>query len=98
MTIEIRRMWEGGPLRQWSDKARGSAWNYYEKAQTVGYAGSYVCDKCSNPVYGVYRLNQGWICAACKAGKSPAKRIATEKQLELLRTARLSRQRRKAGQ
>lgn len=96
MTVTVRRMWEGGPLRQWSDKSHGSGWNYYENSQMKGYAGSYVCGKCSNPVVGVYRVDAGdWICAACKSGKMPQKRVMSEKQLETLRTARISRHRAK---
>jgi hypothetical protein len=37
-----------------------------------GFAGSYVCDGCSEPVAGVYRVidqverRESWLCASCK--------------------------------
>jgi hypothetical protein len=37
-----------------------------------GFGGSYVCDGCSEPVAGIYRVidrverRESWICAACK--------------------------------
>lgn len=62
---EAKRMWEGGPLRQFA-LVRGSAnWTQYDGG---GYAGLYVCDQCQKPTSGgVYRTAAGvWKCAGCK--------------------------------
>ena len=64
--IEVRRMWEGGPLRQWTAKRPSSGkWVPYEHG---GFAGRYVCADCQQTVAGLYRQNAGakWLCEACK--------------------------------
>jgi hypothetical protein len=69
MPIEIKRMWEGGPLRQWSDTRQTSGgWLYYTNSQMTGYAGSYVCDECRQSTPGVYYVSsvKKWLCRACK--------------------------------
>src|SRR3974390_2818824 len=55
--IEVRRMWEGGPLRQWTAKRPSSGkWVPYEHG---GFAGRYVCADCQQTVAGLYRQNAG---------------------------------------
>jgi hypothetical protein len=66
-----RRMWEGGPLRQWAERDDGrqaTSWTRYQNPTSDGYAGCYVCDECQEPVGGVYRHMSPvrWICAACR--------------------------------
>ena len=50
--IEIRRAWDGGPLRQWSRYGKGR----------------YVCDKCGKPTKGVWRVQEPrkWLCQLCR--------------------------------
>jgi hypothetical protein len=66
--MEIRRMWEGGPVRQWSEKACSGANHYYESPQMKGYAGAYVCDRCKKAGLGVYydKGSGEWICGTCR--------------------------------
>jgi len=61
---EIRRMWEGGPLRQFSADRVGS----WTPLDTGGYGGQYICDTCKNPVSGIYEAvdGNGWQCSDCK--------------------------------
>jgi len=61
----VRRMWEGGPLRQWSEKRESSKWIPYAAG---GYVAQYVCDQCRRPSQGVYRaISPGkWLCGPCK--------------------------------
>jgi hypothetical protein len=66
----IQRMWEGGPLRQFSDsntrpKGKGS-WMAYSSPILTGWTGSYVCDECRVPVAGVYRVVSLWLCSGCR--------------------------------
>jgi hypothetical protein len=50
---EIKRMWPGGPLRQWHSSS---------------HRGSYICDGCHETVTGVYCVlaAKKWLCATCK--------------------------------
>lgn len=64
--VTIKRMWPGGPLRQFSDQRfRGSI------PVVGGYAGAYVCDVYEHvtPLEGEdggIRLHDGrWLCAPC---------------------------------
>lgn len=63
-----RRMWEGGPLRKWSEaRPTGKFINYAQG----GYAGSYVCEQCQMSCDGVYRVTtkcgqQEWLCGKCR--------------------------------
>ena len=64
--VTIRRMWPGGPLRQWSGTRPATGkWISFAAG---GYAGSYVCDECQRSVDGVYRVvgAQKWLCGACR--------------------------------
>jgi hypothetical protein len=61
---QVRQMWEGGPLRQFSETAKG--WIPYS---TGGYVGSYVCRACFSDCKGVYEPE--WRCAACNAKFRP---------------------------
>jgi hypothetical protein len=38
-----KRMWPGGPLRQFSETRGSASWTPYD---TGGYVGCYVCDTC----------------------------------------------------
>ena len=64
----IRRMWKGGPLRGWTDKATPNTPLRYQHGATVGYVGSYVCDRCKAGTVGVYRVAVPlrWLCAGCR--------------------------------
>lgn len=71
--IETKRMWEGGPLRQFSTEANRPAtgkWISYDNPalNLAGYAGCYVCEGCERSVDGVYYAQgaQKWLCGACK--------------------------------
>jgi hypothetical protein len=72
-SIEIRRMWEGGPLRQISATARGR-WTIDDKGE---FRGPYVCDECLKPVSGIYEPKRGvgdgrkWLCAECRTKLTP---------------------------
>ena len=69
-THSVRRMWPVGPLRRWSPVRNTGCGMPLTKG---GFGGSYVCDGCSEPVRGVYRVidrveeRTSWLCAACKA-------------------------------
>jgi hypothetical protein len=64
---EVKRMWPGGPLRQFSPtRFSGSI-----PMDGGGHVGSYVCDVCGNVVAGVYEYPGGWRCAGCR--NAPAK-------------------------
>jgi hypothetical protein len=97
--IQIRHMWEGGPLRQWSEKREKTSWLRH----LDDWVGMYVCEDCREPApYGVYsvafRSESGaarnclmWLCGACKeAGRQrreqPAglRRYLTRKREEAL--------------
>jgi hypothetical protein len=66
--MTTRRMWNGGPLRQWSDRPMTGKSIRYEHGDTVGYAGAYVCEKCKETVAGVYRVHPTlkWFCGPCR--------------------------------
>jgi hypothetical protein len=73
-TNGARQMWEGGPLRQFSDTQRGGHYIAYSSAILTGYAGSYVCDRCRRPSVGVYlshpsETENEWLCGGCKKRK-----------------------------
>jgi hypothetical protein len=57
---EIKQMWPGGPLRQYSNQRPASNWIPYDG---VGYVGSYVCNSCGKVTSGVYQTLEGWMCA-----------------------------------
>lgn len=67
--MEIRQMWEEGPLREYSlnREKQGQA-----PLDSGGYAGMYVCGECGASVVGVYRVANNWICSACKTGRKPS--------------------------
>lgn len=64
--VEVRVMWSEGPSRQW--KRAG--------------AGQYVCQACTLPVVGVYRVKQHgevanlWVCGSCRDSMKPKKQAA----------------------
>jgi hypothetical protein len=67
--IEVRQMWEGGPMREFAEKRPHEHWGMpYESPVMKGYAGSYVCAKCKEVTVGVYRDKKsgGWTCAGCR--------------------------------
>lgn len=80
--IEIRRMWNGGPLRQCSDEHH-NGFQYYEHTDRNhpelswrGYTGAYVCEGCQKPCAGVYRVLavKKWLCGGCRKAVRPSKR------------------------
>jgi len=64
----LRRMWDGGPLRQFGETQASCHYVAYSSPFLTGYAGSYVCDGCLRPSPGVCRVRQEskWLCGACK--------------------------------
>jgi hypothetical protein len=62
--VQVIRMWPGGPLREVSSTARNS-WIAHSR---YGFAGRYVCERCREPVAGVYSSIHGgdWQCAGCR--------------------------------
>ena len=60
--VPTRRMWEGGPVRQFSESRTKGGWM---PLNSGGFAGPYVCSRCHSAVSGVYGPTQGWICADC---------------------------------
>ncbi len=74
MPVEHRRMWEGGPLRQFSPERNTTCKMYYESPGLKGYVGAYVCDGCGEPSPGIYsphHPHRKWLCAACKRVPEP---------------------------
>ena len=70
----VKRMWNGGPLRQFSEIRGASGWTPYDGG---GYAGSYICDGCKEAVVGVYRAKDGlWYCAGCTGTRKTIPPIA----------------------
>jgi len=72
--IELRRMWPGGPLRQWSERRHGN----FIPLHSGGFAGRYCCDQCRKPCAGVYRVIHAsrWLCGPCK--RALATRVLAE--------------------
>jgi hypothetical protein len=67
----VRRMWEGGPLRQFSETQVNSHYIRYCSPFLTGFAGSYVCDRCRRPSAGVYlshpsEMQNEWLCGGCR--------------------------------
>jgi hypothetical protein len=65
------RMWDGGPLRQFSTTQVSSHYIRYCGRSLKGYAGAYVCDECKRPCKGVYLSHPSetrnlWLCGGCK--------------------------------
>jgi len=65
----LRRMWDGGPLRQFGETQASGHYVAYSSPFLTGYAGSYVCDRCLRPCAGVYLVKPPgiWLCGSCKA-------------------------------
>ena len=66
--VQIRRMWEGGPLRNWTERATSVTRLKYSGA-IGGYVGAYLCEGCGQVSDGVYQsrgAEQKWLCGACK--------------------------------
>ena len=74
--VEVRRMWSGGPLRQWSETNPSRSWLAYA---TGGYVAAYVCDQCQVPCDGVYfvRGEQKWLCGRCRKAVRKIERKGT---------------------
>lgn len=62
--VVVKRMWEGGPLREVSSTPR-VAWFAHSR---YGFAGRYVCDGCLLPVPGIYGSRSGSKCCVRAAG------------------------------
>ena len=66
---DTKRMWNGGPTRQFSLERGAASWTPYDGG---GYAGQYICDDCGNPVVGLYKASHGmWRCADCRSKAKP---------------------------
>jgi hypothetical protein len=74
--VQIRRMWAGGPLRQWSEKREETSWLRH----LGGWIGMYVCEDCMDPApMGVYSVRLGrnsaklesvlWLCGTCREAR-----------------------------
>jgi len=81
-----KRMWQGGPLREWSETKTPATSMSYGK---VGYAGRYGCDRCLKAVNGVYLVQETsssagmWLCSDCRQNVRPK-----QAQPEALRRAK----------
>ena len=64
----LKRMWPGGPLRQFSKRQAGGNYTAYSGPIPTGYAGSYICERCQRPCAGIYfvRPVKNWVCGPCK--------------------------------
>ena len=64
----VIRMWNGGPLRQFSGTKLSGHYVAYSSPILTGYAGSYVCDECQRPCAGVYFVRPVgvWLCGTCR--------------------------------
>jgi hypothetical protein len=69
--FQIKRMWEGAPLRQFAAARPHRSWGVPHAGD--GYVGQYVCEFCLHAVIGVYlacnfagMTKQAWVCAACR--------------------------------
>jgi hypothetical protein len=69
-------MWQGGPLREWSDEKQDGFISYEDPKRGVyGFAGDYVCDDCGETFCGVYQYRGKWICGGiCMEQVDPAER------------------------
>jgi len=68
-SVIIRRMWEGGPLRQIADTKVSPVYRaYVYGGSRCTFAGRYVCDGCIEPAIGVYRQKRSglWVCGGCR--------------------------------
>lgn len=70
--LRSRRMWDGGPLRQWETEKVSASWIPYARG---GYVGPYVCERCQKPVVGVYRTASGWVCSVCRMPRKALKTV-----------------------
>jgi hypothetical protein len=73
-SMNVRRMWDGGPLRQFSETQASGHYIRYSGRFLTGFAGAYVCDRCRRPCGGVYltylsETGQEWLCGGCKNQK-----------------------------
>ena len=62
----VARSWPGGPLRQYAVKGhlrRDGRPDRYDPTKSA-----YVCDRCLEPVAGVYepKHGEGWLCGTCR--------------------------------
>ena len=67
--VQIRRMWEAGPLRLWAERANSKCPILYSAA-ICGFVGAYVCEQCLEPSGGVYQSRGKewrWLCGACNS-------------------------------
>jgi len=67
-SVAIRRMWEGGPLRQVAETPVSPVYRAYVcGGSRCTFAGRYVCDGCMEPAIGVYRQKRSglWVCRGC---------------------------------
>ncbi len=69
--VNVKPMWEGGPLGRWSASKTTLTPMRYAKG---GFVGSYVCAGCREPCDGVYlvREEQKWLCGPCKSKLQPS--------------------------
>jgi hypothetical protein len=55
-----------GPLRLFNEK-RFTGGTIYEGPTRKGFAGPYICDRCSLACAGVYLVEESWLCGACNS-------------------------------
>lgn len=79
---KVKRMWPGGPLRRWSPVRQTGC---KMPLADGGFGGSYVCEGCSEPVAGLYRMfdrveqRESWLCVRCKTRSDETKIHVSEK-------------------
>lgn len=76
---QTKRMWNGGPLRQFSTERGTASWTALDGG---GYGGQYVCDECGFPVVGLYKAAAAvWRCSECREAHRPKQEPRTPKTI-----------------
>lgn len=75
---EVKRMWEGGPLRNFSE----TRMNGWISAHHGGFLGPYACEECRETTDGVYRTDGGWLGGCCWDASSRRRRALAVHQDE----------------
>ncbi len=61
--IQVREMWQSGPLRRFSTERPSPQWIPLAGG---GYASNYVRAGCRKDVKGVHQTPDGWWCGECR--------------------------------
>jgi hypothetical protein len=80
--VRIRRMWAGGPLRQFSTAKQRphGGFERYTGPILNGWAGAYVCNECLSTSQGVYGPTPSgkWLCGGCRETSKGDKSLHNE--------------------